>query len=288
MPAERDDAPAQGPTDEALADDSGVVATGCQKMDVLFVIDDSGSMVEEQAHLIASFQGFVDVLDASGLDYRVGVITTGRSYSFWQETLFGQALELPQTGPDGRLHAPAACGLSNPWIDGSSARRVEQFACSANVGTSGAALEMPLGAMRDAFSARLQDGNNAGFLRHDALLSVVILTDENDCSHEAPVTVPVSGNVCAINPEPVAAYADFLTDVKGDPSRWAVSVIAGIDAAPCSSALGEAAPATRLVEFAKAAGKNGVASSLCEGDLASGLGDALATFSAACDEFVIE
>lgn len=55
----------------------------CDKMDLVFVIDDSGSMKQEQDNLRANFPMFVEVLDAyitrSGkpLDYRVAVTTTG-------------------------------------------------------------------------------------------------------------------------------------------------------------------------------------------------------------------
>src|SRR5881394_453671 len=51
-------------------DDSGNGA-GCTKIDVLFVIDNSGSMGQEQTNLIANFPMFITVLDQSGLDYRV-------------------------------------------------------------------------------------------------------------------------------------------------------------------------------------------------------------------------
>ncbi len=44
-------------------------------MDVLFVIDNSGSMGQEQTNLIANFPQFINVLDNSGLDYRVAVTT---------------------------------------------------------------------------------------------------------------------------------------------------------------------------------------------------------------------
>ena len=49
---------------------------GCSGIDVLFVIDNSGSMQQEQDNLVANFPQFVSVLEASGLDYRIGVTTT--------------------------------------------------------------------------------------------------------------------------------------------------------------------------------------------------------------------
>ncbi len=70
---------ASGPTsgdDEADADETGTkldlpgpgmnsggdASGGCQKIDFLFIIDNSGSMQEEQANLIASFPGFMSTI----------------------------------------------------------------------------------------------------------------------------------------------------------------------------------------------------------------------------------
>jgi hypothetical protein len=42
--------------------DDGGSMLGCQKVDFLFVIDNSGSMTEEQANLVASFDGFITTI----------------------------------------------------------------------------------------------------------------------------------------------------------------------------------------------------------------------------------
>jgi len=60
-------------------------AMGCSKVDILFVIDDSGSMAEEQTNLAQNFPGFIDLLEAyrttngTQLDYRVGITSTSRA-----------------------------------------------------------------------------------------------------------------------------------------------------------------------------------------------------------------
>ena len=45
-------------------------------VDLLFVLDNSGSMGEEQAKLAASIDSLVDALEAGGADYRIGLTTT--------------------------------------------------------------------------------------------------------------------------------------------------------------------------------------------------------------------
>lgn len=46
------------------------------QVDILFVVDNSGSMSTEQRRMAASFPNFVQGLDIAGLDYRIGIITT--------------------------------------------------------------------------------------------------------------------------------------------------------------------------------------------------------------------
>src|SRR5687767_15154056 len=46
------------------------------KVDVLWVIDNSGSMEDEQADLVANFPAFMDFFLGSGLDYHIGVTST--------------------------------------------------------------------------------------------------------------------------------------------------------------------------------------------------------------------
>jgi hypothetical protein len=271
---------ASGGDDDPFPDASG---TGCQKIDVLFVIDNSGSMAQEQTNLIANFPTFISVLDMSGLDYRVGVTTTGRDYTY-NMTLPGiGTLPQSQTGGDnGKLLHPAACNMTHPWIDKLDPNASTTFQCVANVGTGGPGDEMPLGAVRDAFEERIADGSNAGFHRPDALLALVILTDENDCSYEQSVTLSFSESLCDSMMEPTANYVSFLDTYAGNRSKWATAVIAGKGPGSCSSTFGDAAEATRLNEFVTATGTNAIMSSICDGDLSIGLAQGLALFQSAC------
>ena len=46
------------------------------KLDLLWVVDDSGSMCQEQKILRDNFDRFIDEIDASGVDFHIGVTTT--------------------------------------------------------------------------------------------------------------------------------------------------------------------------------------------------------------------
>lgn len=260
-------------------------ARRCEKIDVLFVIDNSGSMGQEQANLTANFPMFIQVLNDSGLDYRVGVTTTGRNYTYQMMTPIGPITESQDGGDNGRLLRPASCGMVRPWIEKADPDPAATFSCVATVGTGGPSDEMPLSAMRDAFEERIADGSNVGFLRPDALLGIVMLTDENDCSYEQSVTLNFGESLCESQMEPVGNYVDFLNTFTGSPQRWATAVIAGAGPGACSSPLGDADEATRLIQFVQQTGANATMSSICEGNLAVGLQDALTVFNSACDDF---
>lgn len=256
----------------------------CNKMDIVFVIDDSGSMGEEQGNLNTNFPAFAQVLETyqtqSGdlLDYRVAVTTTGRDLMYTLEPL---PLPLNEPGENGKFLQK--CGMTRPWIERADGNLASTFPCVASVGTSGPGFEMPLMMLDWAFNDRVADGSNAGFLRDDALLGIVMLTDEDDCSFEGNnFNVGILDNPCTDSLE-ISQYLTMLDTVKSERGRWAAAVIAG--ETMCTSSLGMAEEASRLKDFIAQTGDNGIFSSICQGDLAGALEDTLTTFDAACRAF---
>ncbi|MEM9194623.1 MAG: hypothetical protein AAGF12_35925 [Myxococcota bacterium] len=279
-------------------------ADECDKMDILFVIDDSGSMQEEQSNLASNFPRFVEVINTfmtdggSALDYRIGVTTTGKDFttviSFPGVPL--PPMEITETGPAGELLMPGQCNMSRRWLERNDPDVSGSFSCLGQVGTTGSSVEMPLHMLQLAITDRVTEGTNAGFLREDALLAVVILTDEDDCSQLNdrlelsldPLNPAGGADICDPNSAEIIPIAEVMSDidrVKGDRGRWATAVIAGPGPGACTSAFGEAAEATRLQDFVNQVGANGVFSSICEGDLTTALTDALNTFETACQNF---
>jgi hypothetical protein len=268
--------------------DGGTGDDGCEKIDILFVVDNSGSMGEEQTNLATNFPQFLTLIEASGLDWRVAITTTGMDYTYNQETFPGlPPIPISQDGGDnGAMLQPSGCNMTRRWIAKNDANAAQSFACAANVGTGGPSDEMPLAAMRAAFDERVTDGTNAGFRREDALLAVVFLTDENDCSYEQPITLPFAQSFCESMTEPAANYVAFLDTFTGDRGRWAAAAIAGPGPGACTSTFGSADFAERLQQFVTGAGPaTAVMSSICAGDLTIGLMDALALFDTACENF---
>jgi len=266
------------------------VTEQCRKMDLIFVVDDSGSMEEEQTNLAANFPMFANLLNSytistgEQLDYRAAVTTTGITAAGTQTLnvppLPPTTLPWSQTGQNGRFKTVA--GMPRAWLERTDPNMPATFGQVANVGTSGPGIEMQLRAMELAATP----ATNPGFLRDDALLGIVILTDEDDCSFRTPSGITINAvDGCTTAPG-IPAPTEFLTSldtIKGNRGRWAAAVIAAQTA--CTSSFGDAVEGVRLKQFAAAGGPNVVFGDICAGNLQGALMQALDSFQAACDNF---
>ena len=250
--------------------DSGKVDE-CKKMDIVFIVDNSASMAQEQTNLATNFPKFVKVISdyktKSGdpLDFRIAVSSSD------------DGKDKGQFNATRAAAAPSGCtaGPARPWLERADGDIGAMFSCRAQLGTNGANTERPLENMLLSVTSAVAQNSASGvsFIREDALLAFIVLTDEDEGSAG-------KGDLA----RPMADYPPAFDKVKGDRGRWAASVIAGPDT--CSSpGLGNAAEAKRLKGFITDVGKNGVFSSICTGDLTTGLSEALAKFDQACRDF---
>lgn len=260
------------------------VQPGCNKMDILFVIDDSGSMSDEQANLGVNFPQFFNILNeyetniGEPLDYRVGFTTTGVTKSI-EASDPGSEPRIFQQGADGAL-VNGSCNEDIGWFSRDTENADELFTCVSDIGINGPVVEMPLEAIRLSIGAQYNNGSTSDFYREDALLGIVILTDEDDCSKKESV---ISTSTCN-DTFPTEAYVASLDQFKTSRAKWAVAVVAG-EISGCESQWGRADPTPRLNQFAQQTGENAVQSSICDQDLSIGLNAALDTFDVACENF---
>ena len=175
-----------------------VVETGTPiKLDLLFMIDDSQSMSEEQANLARNFPRLIDALKQmpAGLpDLHLGVVSSDMGAG---NSVTSGACATP-IGDRGALRVRDGCGLDpakgrfliseaggvNTNFTGDISA---VFACLAELGTGGCGFEHQLQSVRMALSGFVADNN--GFLRSDAHLAIVYITDEDDCSAPADSTM---------------------------------------------------------------------------------------------------
>lgn len=253
----------------------------CNKMDLVFVIDNSQSMVEEQQNLVVNFPNFIKVLNeyktqkGEELDYRVAITSTD---DVKDQGVFTKSRGL---GPDQSCNPGPNL---DPWLE-RSPDISSFFSCRAQLGTLGTNIERPLEAAYLALTARGPDGDGRNmkggtvpFIRESALLGLIIITDEDEGSSDNGEATPSPAR------ENVDEYTREFDAVKRYRGRWAAAVIAG-DRACNSSTLGQAGDAKRLKQFVNTTGKNGVFRSICDGDLSQGLQAAIDTFTNACKGF---
>ncbi len=164
-------------------------------IDILFMIDNSGAMAEEQAALIASFPQFINVLSdtEAGLpNLHIGVVSSdvgAGNFSLGSCEGSGDNGALQHT-PAGNCSPPDDAYIIDLDNGGGSRTRnyqgelADTFSCIAQLGISGCSFEQPLESLKRALQSSNTD--NAGFLRDDAWLVLILLTNEDDCSASVP------------------------------------------------------------------------------------------------------
>ena len=154
-----------------------------QKVDILWVVDNSSSMQAKQQRLAANLHNFMSFLNTQKVDYHLGVVST-------------DTFDPKQSG---RLQNNA--GLPQPWINADAGANADSyFVTNVGLGELGTgdekgllggmmALTPPLSPASNANPdagaqncARLLDGGVDCFLRKDAALYTVIISDEEDSS----------------------------------------------------------------------------------------------------------
>ncbi|HEY0708208.1 MAG TPA: hypothetical protein VGG33_15495, partial [Polyangia bacterium] len=163
-----------------------------KKIDLLFVVDNSSSMEEEQASLQANFPRFMQEVEARGTpDLQIAVISTDMGAG-------GISVDSCRgIGDAGRFQAAANCPLqagAPPFlkVDSQGQKNFtgtlsDAFTCIASLGTKGCGFEHQLQSVRVALS-----NNNphlAAFLRPEAHLGIILITDEDDCSGDFDSTL---------------------------------------------------------------------------------------------------
>lgn len=245
---------------------TGAPVQGCTKIDMLFVLDGSGSMIEERQALaqVDAFTSIVQTLAMLGdgnIDYRIAVTTDN---------------------DDGYL-TPGCWKEPDPWVasEGHTPQEVAQaFSCAVSAfGNNN--FEAEVGCEHVLTSAvDLLDGDPSGFVRDDALLVIVMVTDVDDYGAYDQADGNDCGIGCSTKPMPVDGLKQRLIDnvKKGEVDGVAAIVIAGDPAVNdgknfcgqpgscgCNGLDCGVFHADRLYQFVSMLGQNGRAADLCAG-----------------------
>ncbi|MSP90756.1 MAG: choice-of-anchor D domain-containing protein [Myxococcales bacterium] len=237
-----------------------------KKVDVLFVIDNSGSMGEEQKNLVDNFKSFIQIASIWKNDYHLGVVTT----------------DMEAASQSGRLQVAGGLSVITP----KSANPTGSFQALAKQGTNGSGNEQGLAAAEAALTAplvtdlakacntdadcqkpavcvpgaddgiKMCGGPNRTFLRKNIGLEVVIVSDEEDSSGNTP-----------------NYFVNAFYALKGlaNKNLFHLHAIVGDENGGCKGAGGEADAGKRYIAVAKATG--GKIGSICDPNFAKVLQD---------------
>jgi hypothetical protein len=195
------------------------------RADILLVVDDSGSMFDKQTNLANNFTSFIQYAVSANVDYQIGVVTSDVALN---------GVLRPTTG-GGRF-------LRNTTPNVQTA-----FGSLVRVGTLGSGTEQPLESATRALTSPNIAGANVGFVRPDANLAVVVVSDADDQSSQ-----------------PTSYYENQLINVKGFSrlSNFTFSVIGPfLNSAPSGCSYDGGGNATRYTSLTTRTG--GVREEIC-------------------------
>lgn len=262
-----------GPMDPDGGDDGT-----CTKVDFLFVVDDSSSMRDNQTNLVDNFPRFAEDIQSTLVNvdsYHIGVVTTDDYYANEPGCRTMGAL-VTQTAS---MHP--ASGFCGP---GGTSRYAEghrymteaddlpaRFLCAGQPGTGGSNWEEHAHAIAKAISPAMNQPGacNAGFVRDDALLIVVIITDEDDT--DSPGTPP-------------QWVADVVQAKGGVEENVVMMSIVSTIGTPYPSSCVEEEAGLKLIEFTESF-SNAFVGDVCAPDYGVVFQDALGLIKSACDDF---
>jgi predicted small lipoprotein YifL len=182
--------------------------------DVLWVVDNSCSMLEEQQRIADNADPFIQhFLDSRQLDWHIGFVTTD---------MFTDA------GKGRMLEWRGERYLSRETPDAASAFRELILQ-----GNRGPAPERGLDASWLALNEPLVSGYNQGFLRDDSFLHIIVISDQQDYSSRVTR----------------AEYIAWLAETRGE--QAVVSAITGL---PTTSCAGWVEPGNGYIEVVTATG----------------------------------
>jgi|TARA_R110001583_G_scaffold16234_9_gene66218 hypothetical protein len=173
---------------------------GTVAVDILFVIDNSGSMGSNQTNIKNNFDTFMNAFSAAGVSYNMALITTDSS------------------------------SFVGPVISEATADPITEFNDQIDsIGTRGSAYEKGLWyAYESTTTGDASIGSSTGFFRSDARLVVVYVSDEPDHSHQ---TYGSGGSTTMVP----ADYSSSLLSLKSSSDLVVAHAIAGDSPSGCTA-----------------------------------------------------
>ncbi len=239
------------------------------KIDILWVVDNSASMDPLQQNMVSNFNNFIQNFQTKGFDYNM-VVTTSDSYLAAPTYDNNPTLAAWRDGVGSALSGFFYITPLIPNI-------VQNFVTNATQGALGSADERAFSSITAALSSPL----NAGFPRAGSFFAVIILSDEDDFTDpNRPELSWIKGglpdhdyadtNLVTVNS--MVSYLDNLTSSTPTNRHYNVSAISVLDSA-CQASHVAASPATIVGQryMQLVTDTNGILGSICDSSYANSL-----------------
>lgn len=208
------------------------IVTYNNKVDLIMMIDNSPSMNPYQGKFAQQVGAMISQFNQLGLDYHISVVTTDM-----------------RPGGNGGLM------LGTPkFLTAQTPNLLSILQSRISIGDNGSEAERGLESIRKVLEPTYLSGAGAGFLRPDALLAILILTNEDDYSASS-----------------VASFERFFDQLKppfkGTTKAWTLNFIGVLsDTGLCRTTADVKDPGLRYMELADYSG--GIKASICDTNLA--------------------
>lgn len=239
------------------------------KVDMLWVVDNSGSMQPLQQNMTSNFNSFISQFITKGYDFHLAV-TSSEAYlagaNFNHNNAYSQFSDGLTTHTGVFDIVPGTPNI------------ISTFVTNASLGANGSGDERVF----SSFKAALEDPQNNGFLRTDSFFAMIILSDEDDFSNpNRPEYSWTFRNGIADHKysdpglESVDSYVSYLdskTASTGATRRYSVSAIT-VDTTACLNQYSRSSPGAimgqRYIDMVNKTG--GVLGSVCDTSYAGSL-----------------
>lgn len=213
-------------------------------VDILFVVDSSPSMADEQQLIADGFESFIGTLEESNADFQLGVIDMDMDLD----------------------NSRRAMLIGNPPYLTPEDDYITAFKARVKVGVDGSDKEKGLSAAYAAVTEPLASGQNGGFVREDANLVLIFVSDEEDCS-DADALAGEGGSACYDQRQLLISVKQFIQDfseLKSGEARVVASAIVGPKANQQEGCQQEVWPGNRYRSMAGTMG--GIVGNICNPD----------------------
>ncbi|GIL17895.1 MAG: hypothetical protein BroJett040_16460 [Oligoflexia bacterium] len=224
------------------------------KVDVVMMVDNSTSMSIYQQRLADQIPSMIQALNALGMDYHVAIVTT----------------DIRPGGNGGKF-------IGTPkYLVSTSGTLVNDLTHRVVAGQDGSTLEQGLLSVQRALSPSYLSTEGAGFLRDDAMLALIFLSNEDDYS-----------------PNTVQSYVDFLDQVKkpfaSGARSWVANFIGVLDMeGDCKSSAEQDYKEPGLRYMSLVGLSQGVQESICQNNFAKALENVRVRVSQLMTDFYLD